>query len=381
MHYIIVDTNIVYGNFYLESMDWKKLLWLNKWEQCEICVPKFVVDEIIKKYKECISKTINELKKVKEDVKRYRLSELNLGNLDKKKYVEKYENEMQKIIKNEKIRILPYPENKNYIKKISERYFQNIKPFDVNKPSFQDAIIWYSILDFVKNGTVDDKFYFITKNNKDFAEPKNENKFHQQLLNDLSEEEKKQVSLYHNIGVFYEKNQNLIDEYKEETQKEEKLLNLQKIVKEYIKCIYRFEDNINLKKIIIDENIVQDYIESDLLNSDFENDYGDVGWGEDAYIDELVLLDKETEIEFSEELKGYTTFETSAEIGYSVVTKNPLYEDSEDEEFLYESNHNKEYNLRIQLSFEINREILNQDESKEVVGEYIYFSDPEIWEV
>ena len=368
MHYIIIDTNIVYGTFYLESNDWKRLLRLNKWEKCEVCVPEFVVDEIIKKYRDCISKTINELKKVKDDVKRYHLSEISLGDLKKNQYVDKYARELQIRLENEHIRILPYPNHKEYIKQISKRYFQNIKPFDINKSSFQDVIIWYSILDFVRGSEAEDRFYFITKNSKDFAESEDKNKFHQQLLEDLSEEERERVSLYHNIEIFYEKNQDLLNDYEDEieNQKEEDLQKVQEIVKEYINSICLFENNKDLKKMVIDDNIVEDYIESDLLNSSFENDYGDVGWGEEVYTEDSFLLEEETEVEFTEDLKGYAIFEVNVEVGYSVVTKNPLYEDSDDDEFLYDGNHHKEYNLYIQLSFEIEK--------------YIHFYDAEVWE-
>lgn len=378
MHYIIVDTNIVYGNFYLESKDWQKLFWLNKWEQCEICVPEFVVDEIIKKYKDCITKTINELKKVKEDVKRYRLSGINLDKLNKEEYVEKYKEELQGLLEDEQIRKIPYPSNKEYIKQIANRYFQNIKPFDINKPSFQDAIIWYSILDFIRSGQEKDKFYFITKNNKDFADPKDKNKFHQQLLADVSEKEKSQVNLYYDIETFLKANEDLINEYEEEV--EEEIRNLQEIIKEYIRGICIFEDRMDLKEIIIDDNVVQDFIESDLLNSNFENDYGDIGWGEEDYIEEPVLLDEGTEIEFSEDLKGYATFEVSVGVGFSVVTKNPLYEDAEDEEFLYEGDHHIDYSLQIQVSFKVDKDILNEEEPEKIIEEYIQFYGAEIWE-
>lgn len=386
MYYIIVDTNIVYNDFYLESKDWQKLCWLNKWKRCEICIPEFVVDEIIKKYKECIAKTINWLKKVKGDVKRYHLSNINLDNLDKKEYVEKYVRDFGALLEDEGIRKIPYPNSKEYIKQISKRYFLNMKPFDIDKPSFQDAIIWYSILDFVRSGEKDDKFYFITNNNRDFADPKDKNQFHQQLLEELSEEEKNQLSLYHNIEIFLKDHEDLIEECKEECKEEykeeveEEIQNIQEIIEEYIKSICMFEERIDLKEIIIDNNIVQDFIESDLLNSNFENEYGDIGWGEADYIEEAVLIEEGTEIEFLEDLKGYATFEVNVEVDYSVVTKNPLYEDVDDEEFLYERNHHKDYVLQIQFSFNVDKEILNEEDPKEIIEEYVQFYKAEIWE-
>ena len=49
LNYIIVDTNMFYLNFYMESIEWKKLLWLNKQEDFKIICPEFIFEEVIKK--------------------------------------------------------------------------------------------------------------------------------------------------------------------------------------------------------------------------------------------------------------------------------------------------------------------------------------------
>ena len=44
LNYIIVDTNMFYLNFYMESIEWKKLLWLNKQEDFKIICPEFIFE-------------------------------------------------------------------------------------------------------------------------------------------------------------------------------------------------------------------------------------------------------------------------------------------------------------------------------------------------
>ena len=167
MNYIIIDTNIVYGDFFLESKAWKKLLHLNHYSECQVCVPEFVYNEIVKKYGDSIASIINAVKKVGNDASRYRIPGIEVNKLQRKKLVEAYSEDFSKRLQAEGIEIIPYPQDNDYLERIAERYFNHQKPFDVNKLSFQDAIIWYSLIDFVEEKGTDDEFFFLTYNNKD----------------------------------------------------------------------------------------------------------------------------------------------------------------------------------------------------------------------
>ena len=83
-------------------------------------------------------------------------------------------------------------------------------------------------------------------------------------------------------------------------------------------------------------DVIEEYLTTELPNMNFENEYGDSGWGEF----ECVTI---TEVEIEEytfeddfyEIK--CTASINVNIEFNIVTKSPFYEKFEDTEFLYES--------------------------------------------
>lgn len=188
MKYIILDTNQIFNDFYMNSITLKKLFILGEYAEIEICIPEFVVEEVIKKYMDTVSPTI---KKINECI--YENNKLKIFDkfIDKKISKSEIKNNYRKTLKSiltyHNIRIIGYPQNKDSVKMISERYFFKKKPFDENKISFQDAIIWYSIKEFIDNYLdQEDILYFLTNNSKDFFAPKVDN--HIELHKDFKED-------------------------------------------------------------------------------------------------------------------------------------------------------------------------------------------------
>lgn len=380
MNYIIIDTNIVYGDFFLESKAWKKLLHLNHYSECQVCVPEFVYNEIVKKYGDSIASIINAVKKVGNDASRYRIPGIEVNKLQKKKLVEAYSADFSKRLQAEEIEIIPYPQDNDYLERIAERYFNHQKPFDVNKLSFQDAIIWYSLIDFVEEKGTDDEFFFLTYNNKDFADKDDVNLLHEELLQELTDEQQEVIHLYNGLEEFFNHNEGLLDAYEEEleAQREEQIEQLQDEVKEYLSAITSFDTQQKLYDILLNQNMLVDYLESELLNTYFESDYGE-GWGEDLQMDEDSLDITDVTVEFDEDLGGYVIFDFSVNADYAVVEKNPMYEDSDDEEFLYEYGHNSTFDLQLQVDFKVDDSLLEVEDLEAVdVEDYIQYSKPEI---
>lgn len=383
MNYIIIDTNIVYGDFFLESTAWKKLLWLNHYSECQVCVPKFVYNEIIKKYGDSIAGVINAVKKVGNEAARYRIPGIEVSKLRKKKLVEAYDADFLKLLQTEGIEVIPYPQDNGYLAKIADRYFEHKKPFDVNKLSFQDAIIWYSLIDFVEEKGTDDEFFFLTYNNKDFADKDDVNLLHEELLQELTNEQREVIHLYNGLEEFFDHNEELLDAYEEEleAQQEEQIEQLQYEVMEYFSGITSFYTQRKLYDILFDKNMLSDYLESELLNTYFESDYGE-GWGEDLQMDEDSLVITDVTAEFDEDLGGYVIFHFSVDAEYAVVEKNPMYEDPDDEEFLYEYGHSDTFDLQLQVDFRIDDSLLEAEDMDTIdtvdMEEYIHYSKPEI---
>lgn len=83
-------------------------------------------------------------------------------------------------------------------------------------------------------------------------------------------------------------------------------------------------------------DVIEEYLKTELPNMDFENKYGDLGWGEFEYITITeVEIEKYTFEDDFYEIKCIASIDVN--IDFNIVTKNPFYEEPEDPEFEYES--------------------------------------------
>lgn len=380
MNYIVIDTNIVYGDFFLESKAWKKLLRLNHYSECQVCIPEFVYNEIVKKYGDSIAGVINAVKKVGNEIVKYRLPGIEMSRLQKKKLVEAYSKDFLRLLREEQIEVIPYPQDNDYLAKIAARYFEHKKPFDVNKLSFQDAIIWYSLIDFVEEKGTDNEFFFLSYNNKDFADKDDVNLLHEELLQELTAEQQEVIHLYNGLEQFFTHNEELLDAYEEEleAQREEQVEQIQDQVKKYYSGISSFDTHKKLYDMLFAQNMLSDYLESELLNTYFESDYGE-GWGEDLQMNEDSLDITDVTVEFEGDLEGYVLFQFYVYAEYAVAQINPMYEDSDDEEFLYEYGHSDSFDLQLQVDFRIDDSLLELEDLDTVdMEDYVHYSKPEI---
>lgn len=83
-------------------------------------------------------------------------------------------------------------------------------------------------------------------------------------------------------------------------------------------------------------DVIEEYLKSELPNMDFENKYGDLGWGEFEYV---TITEVEIE-EYTFEDDFYEircTASIDVNIDFNIVTKSPFYEEFGDTEFEYES--------------------------------------------
>lgn len=83
-------------------------------------------------------------------------------------------------------------------------------------------------------------------------------------------------------------------------------------------------------------DVIEEYLKTELPNMDFENDYGDLGWGEFEYvtITEVEIEEYTFEDDFYE-IKCKASIDVN--IDFNIVTKSPFYEEVGDTEFEYES--------------------------------------------
>ena len=99
-------------------------------------------------------------------------------------------------------------------------------------------------------------------------------------------------------------------------------------------------DTSELLKIVENDykisNLIEEYLETELPNMDFENKYGDLGWGEFEYVTITeVEIEEYTFADDFYEIKCKASIDVN--IDFNIVTKSPFYEEVGDTEFEYES--------------------------------------------
>lgn len=298
---IILDTNIVFNDFFFKSSDMKKLLKFTLHEPVDLCITKFNYYEILKKYKDEIRPLVKKVKSTKSDLIKLEASEIiDFENLKADMFAEKYKNIFDNIIDENNIKIIDFPTSHDVTEKISLKYFYNKKPFDENKVSFQDAIIWESIVEYYKDNEPDN-IAFISNNYKDFAN-KEKNSIHEDLAGDIQ-----YLSYYNSLSAFLENEEdNIRDYFIDNFEYDEKLL-------------------LDELKLFCERNDFLQYTVDDMLmNSEFEGEYFS-GWGTDGYIEDYSISLNEVSLDI-EDNAMLISFNIEIDVSFSIETIDPSYE-------------------------------------------------------
>lgn len=359
MNYIIADTNIFYSDFYLESIEWKKLLSINNEADYKVICLEFIFEEVVKKYSDSITKKLKLLSGMQYD-KEFKMLKLGVTIEAKEFYVSRYKESLKDILAVNGIDIIPYPQGENYLGLISKRYFESKKPFAVGKPSFPDSIIWYSIIDELKNIDKNESMYFITQNYKDFAVDK-ENKeiFHDDLITELATVQRNSLYLYKDIDSFLESQKEELEKRVGERQEEEGREEVRELlITELQKNVTTIEEIRFLPGVELSEDDLQIFLEGQLSNSSLEGEYL-YGWGDDVEVDGSSIKIEDISVEFANDYDGELIIELSTNASYSIVSLNPMYEDHEDGEFIAEDGQEGTFEIRISISLKLSDEIYN----------------------
>ncbi|KGX85891.1 PIN domain-containing protein, partial [Pontibacillus litoralis] len=211
------------------------------------------------------------------------------------------------------------PHSSDFSGKVIDKYFDNQKPFDINKPSFQDAIIWETVLDFYNEEFVEDvdKLFLLTNNIKDFGKVIQEGKEYE--LHDNLYEEAPELIMYRNAEEFFKNEKDELHDYLIDTFELDET--------ETIKIIEGYVTN---------TSEIEYQIENLLNNTEFEGEYFS-GWGEDS---QSILRDTTIEEVTKDVDDGYIEINCSLEynVDFSIAAKNPVWErdDGYDEQYLSE---------------------------------------------
>jgi len=181
---IILDTNILRNDYFFNSYQFRILQDFARKTFSTIVIPEIVFDELVALYKRDllfhegnILKSQNKLESLLEGTNIH-FEKLKF-NIDEavKEYIEYIKNRLGKI--NAEI-----PEYQDlFLKEVVRRSNERIKPISDKGEEFRDAILWLTILDYLKKARFDEAV-FISNNTRDFADVTH-TYLHQQLQDDL----------------------------------------------------------------------------------------------------------------------------------------------------------------------------------------------------
>lgn len=202
---VVIDSNILISDFWLESIPSQLLLENSKKEKIDLYIPKVVYDETCNKFRERINshsnnitKEINSLEKLSKEKTSVVISEK-----DREKFYKKYEKYLQSIIKQNKITILEYPDVPHEV--IAKKAMLKKKPFNENEKGYRDALIWENVKSLISEEEIElpatPELIFITKNHKDFLD---NNSLHSDLIEDLENQSlnTESIEIVESLAIF-----------------------------------------------------------------------------------------------------------------------------------------------------------------------------------
>lgn len=258
---IFFDTNVFYTDLLFKNQAINLLFEMSRENLIELYISKMVLLELEKAYVESVQKKLNNLKE---------LEKLNIkinDAIDNDDYLYNYNSDRIKNIFHSRIEELKkeYKVNiievDNYeINQLLYRYIEKKAPFDNNKNSWQDCLVWSSYEKIINK--TDDKYYiFIVNDKKAFSSESNRENLHHDYLIDG-----KNIEYYDKIINF--SNNNLgFKNLKKELEK----LKLTKQFKQ-LELLDKLKDSIK-EMNIIDKNFIEnnfaDGIVSEIKEIDF----------------------------------------------------------------------------------------------------------------
>lgn len=261
---LILDTNIIHGDFYLQGSRILKLCSAAPKLGYELMIPEVVYDEMVDQYRRELEKHVASYEKVISLTNRARSGSV-IKRIDRALFLEEKVSEYKTMfstrLEDLLIQVIPYPaiDIKALVSKelLRKKPFKEIKEHGVG---YRDAIIWETVKSFCapQEELIDERsqIEFLTGNTADFAD--SEGNLHPDLVEELKAKGclGNCVKLISNVQVFFE---SVIDE---------ELENLESIKNALLDKgkFNRFNLAQELSSVL-----TKDFIEKELFDSDFDS--------------------------------------------------------------------------------------------------------------
>jgi hypothetical protein len=200
---IVLDTNAIFNNWFLDSPNFKVVERLVKLGVCKLVIPEIIIFEVRNKYREELARKTPAIGHLNAMLPK----DKQIGSLGIEELCKSYEALLKRRLEDLEVEIPSH--NDIPQDNIVARLFGGRKPFNKQKTSdegYRDALLWEVILKKIVKR--DDTTFLITGNIKDFAEERNSRKLHADLLEDVKNRglPDTALSLCTNLGQWVQEN-------------------------------------------------------------------------------------------------------------------------------------------------------------------------------
>lgn len=179
---IFIDTNIFFNNWMLRGAHFQLLSNYIKNTGNQLIIPEVVNKEVENKFKVEFGKIKNEIINLASKVGQFTQSsfEIDMKQLPAEEY--DFKNILLSYYPNTEIITIDNVDNKILV----EKAIHGKRPFRESEKGYRDAVIWHSLINYIKDNEIDDEIALITCNSNDFFVKDGENfKLHKDLEEDL----------------------------------------------------------------------------------------------------------------------------------------------------------------------------------------------------
>jgi hypothetical protein len=179
---LLLDSTVFYDDPNLSSENWALIEEYVKRTGSRVLVPAVVRDEIRAKFFERLKGAQGDMESARHSIERLTRVQFKTPSIDVAAETMKYLLRLDSRLKRVNGRTLAYPSAAH--PELVERELNDLRPFQPKGTGYRDALIWYSLLEYLKKEPRD--CILVTKNTNDFSAQKDEVKLiHGDLASDL----------------------------------------------------------------------------------------------------------------------------------------------------------------------------------------------------
>lgn len=291
---VVLDTNIIVGDFLITSGQFDVLFDYLRKTQSKLIIPEIVYEELESIYKQKLKEALEEYNKSVNKLKNMLVD----FNLDKHKIEIDFEKEVKKYKDFLFKKLILYlgsevPYRDKHLREALRRSLKRIKPCNTRGGEFRDAILWLTILE-IASKNKERGIIFISNNKKDFGSKESKNSLDPELEKEALERGVK-IKYYTSLSDFISDHAKKLDFITPDWIKSK--LSLDEINRQLLTSI----DNNGIKKLLQWADYKTDFPISDYCNPiyanlDIYNYYVYEMLNESLYIE--ILYTGELEVEF-----------------------------------------------------------------------------------